>query len=839
MKRIAAAILLALACAPASSLAQSNAFEPFTVSDIRVDGLQRISSGTVFTYLPIERGDVIDRARAAEAIRALFRTGFFNDVTLTRQGDILVIQITERPAINQITLAGNKDIKTEELLKGLRDIGLSEGETFDRLQLERVTQELVRQYNNRGKYNVSVEPSVSNLDRNRVDITINVKEGKAAKIKHINIVGNDTYSDDDILETWESDTTNWLSWYKRDDQYSREKLSGDLEKLNAFYLDRGYVDFNVESTQVSISPDRREMYLTANVREGDVYTVGDVKISGDTVVPVEELNKLVLIRKGDTFSRRLLELTADSITSVLSNIGYAFASVQPIPQIDRDNKVVSLNFFVEPGKRVYVRRVLFKGNTRTSDEVIRRELRQFEGMWFSQSAVDRSKIRLQRLGFFEDISIETPAVTGTDDQVDVVISMKERTSGSFVFGLGYSQLSGLITSVSVQQNNFFGTGNRVAFTVQNNDFVKRFDFSYLDPYFTDDGVSLGYNLIYRELDSGEQNVANFTSDNGALQAVFGIPLTETDTVGLVFGIDRNKVNLFDGRCPINHVNTPPIQLDPLTGQQLPFPDPPEGFIYCNEDGRGASSPQPFIDYLDALGRKTFNAWRMELSWARDSRNAFFNPTRGTFQRVAAEVTLPGSTVEYYKLNYQFARYWPLSRSLVVLTAAEIGYGDSYGKSYTRDVIYPDDVYPGTQDDDDLPSVITVTADGLPFFENFYAGGVRSIRGFEDNTLGPIDTSRFGSFRQPLGGSFKTTGTVELIFPTLLDSDTTRVSAFFDFGNVYKDFDAFDVGEFRASAGVALQWQAPIGPIVLNLSAPVRQKDGDQIERLQFTFGTQF
>lgn len=809
MKRIAAAILLALACAPASSLAQSNAFEPFTVSDIRVDGLQRISSGTVFTYLPIERGDVIDRARAAEAIRALFRTGFFNDISLTRQGDILVIELTERPAINQITLAGNKDIKTEELLKGLKDIGLSEGETFDRLQLERVTQELVRQYNNRGKYNVSIEPSVNNLDRNRVDITINVKEGKAAKIKHINIVGNETFSDEEILDTWESDTTNWLSWYKRDDQYSREKLSGDLEKLNSYYLDRGYVDFNVESTQVSISPDRREMYLTANVREGEIYTVGEVKISGDTIIPIEELNKLVVVRNGDTFSRRLLELTADSITSVLSNIGYAFASVQPIPQIDREKRTVSLNFFVEPGKRVYVRRMLFKGNTRTSDEVIRREMRQFEGMWFSQAAIDRSKIRLQRLGFFEDISIETPAVTGTDDQVDVVISMKERTSGSFVFGLGYSQLSGLITSVSVQQNNFFGTGNRVAFTVQNNDFVKRFDFSYLDPYFTDDGVSLGYNLIYRELDSGQQNVANYTSDNGALQAVFGIPLTETDTVGLLIGIDSNQI-----------------------------------FAFRNV------APDPIVDYIDALGKRTFNAWRAELSWARDSRNAFFNPTRGTFQRVAAELTLPGSTIEYYKLNYQFARYWPLSPKLVLLTAAEIGYGDNYDDARSRDLPLtiedPNDTDP-TDGIDRIPLLDangnqvfrTVTADGLPFYENFYAGGVRSIRGFEDNTLGPTFSFPGGGFRQPLGGSFKTTGTVELIFPTLLDSDTTRVSAFLYFGNVYEDFDAFDVGEFRASAGVALQWQAPIGPIVLNLSTPVKKKDGDQIERLQFTFGTQF
>ena len=680
-----------------------------------------------------------------------------------------------------------------------------------------MTQELVRQYNNRGKYNVSITPSVSDLDRNRVDINISVKEGKASKIKHVNVVGNKLFSDDEILDDWESSPTNWLSWYRRDDQYSREKLSGDLEKLNSFYLDRGYVDFNVESTQVSIGPDRREMYLTANVVEGEVYKISAARISGDTILPQDQIEKLLLIKAGDTFSRRLLELTSDSITAVLSNIGYAFAQVTPIPEVDHEGRTVSVNFFVEPGKRVYVRRIVFKGNTRTSDEVIRREMRQFEGMWYSQAAIDRSKIRLQRLGFFEDISVDTPAVAGSDDQVDVVINMKERTSGSFVFGLGYSQLSGVITSVSVQQNNFFGTGNRIAFTVQNNSFVRRVDFSYYDPYFTDDGVSLGYNLIYRELDQADANIANYTSDNGALQAVFGIPLTETDSIGVLFGIDRSQINAFTGRCPDGFV----------LPEELEDPEnPPDGTIICTPTF--ASTPQPIIDYLDALNRRTFNAWRTEVSWARDTRNAFFNPTRGTFQRVAAELTLPGSTVEYFRLNYEFARFWPLSRALVLLTRGEIGYGDSYGSDTSRDLF---DRF-GEFDR-------TVTATGLPFFENFYAGGVRSIRGFEDNTLGPGFTFEGTDFRQPLGGALKTVGSVELIFPTLLDTDSARVSAFFDFGNVYADANDFDIGEFRASAGIALQWQAPIGPIILNLSTPIIKEDGDEIERLQFTFGTQF
>lgn len=772
---------------------QAQSFEPFVISDIRVDGLQRISAGTVFTYLPLEMGDRVGRGEAAEAIRALFRTGFFSDVRLDRQGNgILVVTVTERPAINSITLTGNKDIKTEELTKGLSGIGLSEGETFNQLQLDKVTQELTRQYNNRGKYNVSINPTVSQLDRNRVDIKIDVKEGRAAKIKHLNLVGNATFSSEEILEEWESGTTNWLSWYRQNDQYSREKLSGDLEKLTSFYLDRGYVDFNIESSQVSISPDRRDMYITASVSEGEIYTVDEVKVSGDTIIPVEEMEKLVFISSGQTFSRRLLEFTSDAMTNTLSNIGYAFASVNPVPTIDRESRKVSINFVVDPGKRVNVRRVVFKGNTRTSDEVLRREMRQFEGMWFSQAAIDRSKIRLQRLGFFDDVTIDTPQVPGSEDQVDVEISVTERTSGSFQFGLGYSQYSGLITTVSVQQNNFFGTGNQIGVTVQNNSFVKRMDFSYFDPYFTEDGVSVGYNLSYRELDQADANLANFSSDSGSLRAIFGLPITETDTVGLSFGIDRNSI--------------------------VPY----EGF-----------TPQSIVDYINALERRTFNSWRSELSWARNSTNAFFNPTRGTFQRVAAEVTLPGSTVEYYKLSYEFNRYWPLSRHLVLLTRADIGYGDSYGDRKERTLDYIDA--------DGNPAQRLLVADGLPFFENFYAGGERSIRGFETNTLGPVG---FGSLapttRQPLGGSLKTVGSFEFIFPTLLDSNSARVSAFIDYGNVFDGTKNFSAGEMRASAGIALQWQAPIGPITISWAQPLKyDREIDRVEKLQFTFGTLF
>ncbi len=785
MKRIAVSSLLAsVLLLPAAAHAQ--AFEPFTASDIRVDGLQRISAGTVFTYMPLERGERVDQAAAARAIRALFRTGFFNDVRLGRQGDILVVTVSERPAINKITFIGNKDIKTEELTKNLKEIGLAEGETFDRLQLDRVTQELTRAYNNRGKYNVSIQPSITPLDRNRVDVQVDIKEGKAARIRHINIVGNDTFPQKILRKGWESNTSNWLSWYRRDDQYSREKLSGDLEKLNSYYLDRGYVDFDVESSQVSITPDRRDMYLTANVHEGETYTISETLVTGDTVIPHEEMEKLVIVRPGMIFSRRLLELTSDSMIALLGNIGYAFANVTPVPEVDKENRTVKVNFYVEPGKRVQVRQIRFTGNTRTGDEVMRRELRQFEGTWYSQAAIDRSKVRLNRLGFFSEVEVETPAVPGSDDEVDVVFNVKETTSGSFMVGLGYSQLAGLITSVSLTQNNFLGTGNHVGVAVQNNVYSKSINLNYYDPYFTRDGISVGYNLAYRELDQGNYNIASYYADSGSVKAIFGVPLTETDTVGLSFGLDYNTIT-------------------PQYG-----------------------TPQPIIDYIDALNQRTFHSWRSELSWARDSRNAYWNPTRGTYQRVSAEIVLPGSTVEYYKLYYQFARYWRLSRAVVLLTAAEIGYGDAYSKRVVREIY-----------DENGELARTAVAEGLPFFENFYAGGVRSIRGFEDNTLGPYAVSQFSNWHQPLGGALKTTGTIEAIFPTLFDTDQTRLSAFIDFGNVYRNASEFEFREYRASIGVSLQWQAPVGPIVLNLSHPFLKDRDDRIERLQFSFGTQF
>ena len=811
-------LTLALASALALPAWAQTAIAPFTVSDIRIDGLQRIGAGTVFTYLPVERGDTLDSAKAAEALRALYKTGFFEDVRLDHQGSILVITVVERPAINKLTLVGNKDLKTEDLLKGLKDIGLAEGDTFNRLNLDRVTQELIRQYNNRGKYSVEISPSVERLDRNRVNLTINVKEGKAAKIRHINLVGNESYSDEEITKGWESHTSNWMSWYKRDDQYSREKLSGDIEKLNAWYLNRGHVDFSLDSTQVAISPDKKDMYLTAGISEGEVYSISETSVTGDTVLPKEEIEQIVsFIRPGSTFSRQLLEIAGNAITARLSNIGYAFAQVNPVPSIDRDKRTVGIEFQVQPGPRVNVRRIVFKGNTRTADQVLRREMRQFEGSWYSQAAIDRGKVRLSRLGYFEEVNVDNEPVPGSDDQVDVVYEVKETTSGSIAAGVGYSQLSGVNLSLQLSENNFLGTGNRVSMAVTRSTYQKRYDFSFMNPYFTDEGLSLGYNLWWREFDYSNYNVAQYSTNSGSAQVFMGLPLSESDSISLMFGVDTNEILAFPG-----------------------------------------STPPPLVDYISAVGNRTFHSWRGQVGWGRDTRNDYFIPVAGSTQSLSAEIALPGSTVEYYKLSYDFAKYWPLSQALVLKTGVNLGYGDSYGKDFTRNLCYTAGTWVDTNDDDTLDTFVpgpdpsdpclptspdfdkTVTATGLPFFENFYAGGIASqgkVRGFVDNTLGPAYTSTSG-YRQPLGGSFLLAGSVEAIFPKLFDSPAARVSAFLDFGNVYDGWDNFSASELRASAGIALLWRSPMGPLSISYALPLRKKDGDQIERLQFTFGGQ-
>jgi outer membrane protein insertion porin family len=784
----------------------------FTISDIRIDGLERISAGTVLTYLPVERGDRLDLSRAKNAMRALYKTGFFDDVKLDREDDILVITVQERPAISKVTLIGNKDIKEEDLRKALSGIGLAEGEVYNRLVIDKVQQELTRQYYNRGKYNVKVTPSVKKLDRNRVEVTIAVGEGKASKIRHINIVGNKRFTDEEITKEFEAKTTNWLSWYKRDDQYAKEKIQGDLEKLRAYYLDRGYVDFEVESTQVTISPDRRNIYITANVTEGEVYKIKETKLTGTFIIGQDALEPLIFTQKGDIFSRKRLEQTSEAIKGVLANVGYAFAEVQPVPEIDKEKREVSLTFFVNPGRRVYVRRVNFIGNTKTQDEVLRREMRQFEGGWFSQSAVDRSKVRLQRLGYFQDVKIETPKVAGTDDQVDIEVDVKERQVGNFQFGFGYSGTQGLITNISLQQENFLGRGNRVGFAISNSLYNKNFTLSYFNPYWTDDGISRGFNLNFRDSDFGQRdNLVNYQSNTIDISTVFSVPVTETDRVNFQIGVDQNKLRLS------NNTNTPDSFLDFLTRNGKPRDCGPEGI----RDATGQ-----FIEFETLFQRcDDYRALRGQVGWARDTRNRFFVPTAGSFARLGAEITLPSSDLRYYKLTGEFQKFFSLTQSFVFMSKTEIGIGKSYGS--TKD---------------------------YPFFENFYGGGSRSVRGFRDNTLGPryliprepnsdgsplppLSASDFLNSSFPIGGALSIAQSFELLIPTPFakDAESVRLAAFLDAGQIYKDVSSFDAKDLRYSAGISVQWQSPVAPIIINWAFPLNAKDTDDVERLQFTF----
>ncbi|MET0331485.1 MAG: outer membrane protein assembly factor BamA [Dyella sp.] len=795
MKRIAALILLA------SLTAKALAFEPFVVSDIRIDGLSRISAGTVYNYLPVNKGQQLTEAEAQAAIRALYQTKFFSEVTLDRDGDILVIKVVERPSIAKLNIRGNKDIKTDDLKKGLKEIGLAEGETFDRLALDRVQQELITQYYNRGKYNVAVIPHVTPLDRNRVAVDIEVREGKVAKIQEINIVGNTAFTDKDIRKGFESDTGNWLSWYSKDDQYSREKLSGDLNKLQSYYMDRGYADFGLDSTQVSIAPDRRAMYIDASIKEGDIYHISDVHLLGNLVLPEDNLRRLVFLKKGDLFNRKAIEASSDAMKAVMANIGYAFAKVNPIPKLDKANHMVDLTFYIEPGQRIYVRRVVFQGNTRTEDEVLRREMRQLEGGWYSQAAIDRSKIRLQRLGFFKTVDINKALVPGTQDEVDLTVKVEEQSAGSLQFGVGYSQFSGIILSASVSQNNFLGTGDQFSIGAEKSDFYSRITATYYNPYLTDSGIGIGYNATYSKADYGDTDLANYDSSTKSFSAYLGIPISDFDNVRAGLGLESNRVNTFQG-----------------------------------------FTPQVLVDYQNALGHQTAHSWTGQLSWTHDTRNSYWAPTRGGILSASVNAALPGSTVQYYKLDLEANHYWPIGKGFVLYLDGQVGYGATYGNQ----------TYEGTFGEFAAGQKID-----FPFWENYFSGGVRDVRGFQDNTLGPkycvgqgsvqtrngSCTNGVYSFAQPIGGAFRVLGTAQLYLPLpfLKDVNTARVSWFVDTGNVYQNIGTFSASQLDASTGLSLQWQAPIGPLIINFAFPFRSQPGDSHyeERIQFTFGSQF
>jgi len=615
-------------------LSPAHAIEPFTVKDIRVEGLQRIAPGTVFNYLPIKVGDTVDDGSAREAIRTLFKTGFFKDVQLRQEGSVLIVSVVERPSIASIEFVGNKAFTEDDLKAALKDSGFAEGRVFDPSLLEKVEQELRAQYFSQGKYAAKIKTTVTPLERNRVGITVEVEEGDTARIKRINIVGNEVFSDDTLLDKFSLGTKSRLNFLSKRDQYSKQKLAGDLETLRSFYQDQGYLDFAINSTQVSITPDKRDIYVTISINEGERYVVSEYKLAGNPILPQEELLALVTFQPGDVFSRKAVTETNRKLAERLADDGYAFANVNAVPNINKENRTVAFTFFVDPGRRAYVRRINIAGNTTTRDEVIRRELRQLEGGWFSSEQVRRSRIRLQRLGFFDDVTIETPAVPGQPDQVDVNVTVKERPTGSLLFGLGYSDEEGLLLQASVSQRNLFGTGKELHINVDNSTVTDIYNIRYVNPYATINGISRGIQIFSSRIDAAEANTAEFVVETLGAAVSYKIPVSEYNSVNV--GLGYEKID------PTETLNTPP-----------------EISSFIEE--------QPSNDII-----------KTTLNWARDTRDSFLFPTDGSLNQIALEAAIPGSDLEYYKLTYISTIYRSVGRSLVFKAGMQLGYGDGYG-----------------------------------------------------------------------------------------------------------------------------------------------------------------
>ncbi|OGT77305.1 MAG: outer membrane protein assembly factor BamA [Gammaproteobacteria bacterium RIFCSPLOWO2_02_FULL_56_15] len=748
------------------------AAENFVIEDIRVEGLQRLTPGTIFNYLPLEVGDTYDDQISLEAVRSLFGTGFFDDVRLERDGNVLVVIVKERPAIGAINITGNKDIKTEDLMKGLDQVGFSAGQVFDQSKLDSLEKELRRQYFSRGKYGVRITSNVSALGNNRVSVAVDISEGRAARIKQINIIGNESYPEDDLLDLFELTEHTLISYFTKTDQYSKTKLTADLESLTSHYLNNGYINFRVDSAPVTITPDKNEIYITINITEGEQYMVNDVKLAGEFLLPEDLLFPFIMVRRGELFSRRNATDTSEALTMRLGHEGYAFANVNYIPDINEEDKTVGLTFFVDPGKRVYVRRVNFTGNTRTRDEVLRREMRQMEGAWISTPSVERGKVRLQRLGYFEEdeINVETPAVPGTVDQVDVNYTVEEKPFGNFMAGLGYSQGQGLIVQTSVTQDNFLGSGKRISFAFNNSDYNRIFSVGYLNPYYTVDGISRGFNAKYSETNGIDLNITAFDNRVFGGGVSFGIPISENNSIF----------------TSLDYENTT-IMADGFFANEV--------LSFCQNEG--------------GPGDCKFDVLRLSAGFAYDSRNKAIFPDWGMMHRVSAEVGAPswGNSLEFYKMTYRAQWFRPIYRRIIFSLRGEAGYGNAYGNT-----------------------------DTYPFFENFYAGGPKSIRGFEENTLGPRDSSG-----NPLGGNVKFTGGAEVIFPVpfIEKADNVRLSAFLDAGNVYGIAEDVDLGKIRYSVGVGAIWMSPFGMVSVSLAKPYGVQPQDRTQQFQFSFGTQF
>jgi len=771
--------------------------DEFVVRDLRVEGLQRISEGTVFNYLPINLGDTVDEFRVREAIRALYSQGLFDNVEMRRDGDALIIVVLERPSIESFTIEGNKDIKTEDLEGSLRSVGLARGRTFDRSVLDNVTMFLREQYYDRGKYGVQIETDVQERPNNTVRIQVNVKEGDRAKIRQVNIVGNEAFDEDEIREGFALDTANWLSFIRQDDRYAKEALEGDLEILRSFYMDRGFADFRIESTQVAISPNKKDMFVTIGIHEGDVYTISDIKLVGDMVIPEAFLRGFVLAQPGSVFNLNLLTQSSELMQLRLGEDGYANAEIEPVPELDYEKKEVDITFFVNPQSRVYVRRIGFNGVDEVDDEVLRREMRQMEGAYLSNRLVDRSKIRLQRLPYVEKVEANNLPVAGSPDLVDVDFDIEYRMPGQFSGGVGYSESQKLLLNGSIVHTNFLGTGNRVALELNSGRYQKLYSLSHTDPYRSMDGIRRTIALNFRRITQFTSAASDFSTTSAGATIDYGYPITEFQT--LSFGATYQRSELLSSTASTTQA---------------------QEWV--------ANNGNPFIQDVGGgvvfFGTK-FDTVELLAGWSYDSRNRALFATRGTRQQLFLGFAVPGSDVEYYTARYSLTKYFPVWRKWALRLNAEVGIGEALG---------------------------TTTA--LPPYKQYYGGGPQSVRGFRESYLGPRD-----SFGNPYGGNVLVASQLELILP-LPDkwASQARASLFFDVGNVFNTGEvAFtdklgspieykpDVKELRQSVGLGVQWLAPLGLFRFSYAYPLNAYDGndryygDQIERFQFSIGQAF
>ena len=738
------------------------AVEPFTVRDIRVEGLQRVEAGTIFASLPVRVGDSYDDQKAAAAIQALFALGLFKDVRIEVSGDVLVVIVEERPTVADVDFSGNKEFEKDVLSKALRDIGLADGRPFDRALLDRAEQELKRQYINRSLYAAEVVTTVTPIERNRVNLAFTLTEGERAKIKEIRIVGNKVFSESTLRDLFDLDTGGWLSWYTKSDQYSRPKLNADIETLRSYYLSRGYLEFRIDSTQVVISPDKQEINIAINLTEGERYVVSGVKLEGNYLGKDDEFKALVTIQPGQAYNADQVVQTTKAFSDYFGNFGYAFAQVEARPEVDRVNNRVALVLQAEPSRRAYVRRLNVAGNNRTRDEVVRREFRQFEASWYDADKIKLSRDRVDRLGFFKEVTVETQEVTGSPDQVDLTIAVVEKPTGNLSLGAGFSSGDGLGLSLGIKQENAFGSGNGLGVQVNTSKINRTIVFNTTDPYFTVDGVSRSIDVYHRNT-SPFTDTSSYKLVTSGASLRFGVPFTEIDTVYFGAGLERTRIK------------------------------------------PGTNLPAAYVAYANQFGFSSASV-PLTVGWARDSRDSALVPNSGIFQRANAEWGIAGDA-KYLNSSYQYQQYIPLNKQYTIALNGDVGLGKGLGgRSY-------------------------------PLFKNYFGGGLGSVRGFEQGSLGPRDLTTLAS----LGGAKKFNANFELLtpFPGAGNDRTLRMFAFFDVGNVYAESQPIRLNELRTSTGVGISWVSPVGPLRLALAKPLRKFTGDKIQTIQFQIGTSF